>query len=105
MRPRSFGSRDQLASNFPLADSLSADLLARLTPWRATLNRPTFSRMNEKPDPPRRPLSDAAARALAEAEARRAAKKAERAREIGGRGGLDPARYGDWEVKGIASDF
>ena len=25
--------------------------------------------------------------------------------EFGGRGGLDPARYGDWEVKGIASDF
>lgn len=22
-----------------------------------------------------------------------------------GRGGLDPARFGDWEVKGIASDF
>jgi hypothetical protein len=22
-----------------------------------------------------------------------------------GRGGLDPARYGDWEVKGLASDF
>ena len=25
--------------------------------------------------------------------------------EIGGRGGLEPTRYGDWEVKGIASDF
>jgi len=47
-------------------------------------------------------------RALAEAEARRrlAGKGAEVARkEINGRGGLDPARYGDWEVKGIASDF
>ncbi|MBV9567002.1 MAG: DUF1674 domain-containing protein [Hyphomicrobiales bacterium] len=22
-----------------------------------------------------------------------------------GRGGLDPVRYGDWEVKGIATDF
>ncbi|HTZ67434.1 MAG TPA: DUF1674 domain-containing protein, partial [Roseiarcus sp.] len=22
-----------------------------------------------------------------------------------GRGGLDPVRYGDWEVRGIASDF
>jgi len=22
-----------------------------------------------------------------------------------GRGGLDPARFGDWEIKGIASDF
>ncbi|MGB5087501.1 MAG: DUF1674 domain-containing protein, partial [Methylocystis silviterrae] len=25
--------------------------------------------------------------------------------ELGGRDGPDPARYGDWEVKGIASDF
>jgi len=25
--------------------------------------------------------------------------------EHNGRGGLDPARYGDWEVKGIACDF
>ena len=41
------------------------------------------------------------------AEARRAATKADASTkaEIGGRGGLDPARYGDWEVKGVASDF
>ena len=25
--------------------------------------------------------------------------------EKGGRGGLEPTRYGDWEVKGITSDF
>ena len=25
--------------------------------------------------------------------------------EAGGRGGLDPVRYGDWEIKGIAVDF
>lgn len=25
--------------------------------------------------------------------------------EKAGRGGLDPARFGDWEVKGVASDF
>jgi hypothetical protein len=56
----------------------------------------------------RPPLSEAARRALAEAEARRAASKVEdaaKAAEVGGRGGLDPARYGDWEVKGVASDF
>ncbi len=49
----------------------------------------------------------AAQRALAEAEARRS--KATQAsappQELGGRGEPDPARYGDWEVKGIASDF
>jgi hypothetical protein len=50
-------------------------------------------------------LTGAAARALAEAQARRAAEKEQGSREIGGRGGLDPARYGDWEVKGIACDF
>jgi len=54
----------------------------------------------------KKPLSPAAQRALAEAEARRqAARAAEQPAERNGRGGLDPVRYGDWEVKGIASDF
>lgn len=53
-----------------------------------------------------RPLPPAARRALAEAEERRAAQVAEATpKEINGRGGLEPVRYGDWEVKGIASDF
>ncbi len=30
---------------------------------------------------------------------------AKQAAEKGGRGGLDPARYGDWEIKGLTSDF
>ncbi len=54
-------------------------------------------------------LSPAARRALAEAEERRrlAAERAQQARprEIDGREGPEPTRYGDWEVKGIASDF
>ncbi|WP_371125869.1 DUF1674 domain-containing protein [Bosea sp. (in: a-proteobacteria)] len=55
-------------------------------------------------------LSPAAERALAEAQARRAAIDARAAelagaREIDGRGGLEPVRYNDWEVKGLASDF
>ena len=55
--------------------------------------------------PARKPLSPAAERALAEAAARRAAQKpSDRPKEIG-RAGLDPARYGDWEVKGLATDF
>lgn len=29
----------------------------------------------------------------------------ERPREIGGRGGLDPTRYGDWEKNGRCIDF
>ncbi|HBS49056.1 MAG TPA: DUF1674 domain-containing protein [Rhodobacteraceae bacterium] len=55
-----------------------------------------------------RALPAAARRALAEAEERR--RKAEaraqpRPKELGGRDGPDPARYGDWEKKGIAIDF
>ncbi|MCM5556697.1 DUF1674 domain-containing protein [Pleomorphomonas sp. JP5] len=50
-------------------------------------------------------LSPAARRALAEAEERRRLASESRPKEIGGRGGLEPARYGDWEVKGIAADF
>jgi len=55
-----------------------------------------------------KPLTPAAERALAEAKARRAEidrKAAEGAGEKGGRGGLDPARYGDWEIKGLTADF
>ena len=54
-----------------------------------------------------KPLSEAAKRALAEAAARRRAAESTGppAEEKGGRGGLDPARYGDWEIKGIACDF
>jgi len=52
-----------------------------------------------------KPLSPAAQRALAEADARRQAKHDdERPHEVG-RKGPDPIRYGDWEVNGIASDF
>lgn len=53
-------------------------------------------------------LPEAAKRALAEAEERRMAREAElevRPKELGGRDGPDPARYGDWEKKGIAIDF
>ncbi|MEL7459650.1 MAG: DUF1674 domain-containing protein [Pseudomonadota bacterium] len=51
-------------------------------------------------------LPPEAQRALAEAEARRKAAKAkEQPKELGGRNGPDPARYGDWEKKGIAIDF
>ena len=55
-----------------------------------------------------RKLGAAARRALAEAEARRAEyrrREAAMPKEIGGRGGNEPGRYGDWEVKGLTSDF
>lgn len=54
-----------------------------------------------------KPLSPAAQRALAEAEARRAEAQGGAARqtELGGPKGPEPTRYGDWEKKGIAHDF
>jgi hypothetical protein len=62
----------------------------------------------EPKDQPAPELTPAAQRALAEAEARRAKEAADaaaRPREVGGRDGPDPARYGDWEKGGIVSDF
>ncbi|MDQ0318195.1 hypothetical protein QO002_000333 [Pararhizobium capsulatum DSM 1112] len=51
-------------------------------------------------------LSPAAERALQEAEARRQqAQAGEMPKELGGRGGQDPARFGDWEINGRAIDF
>lgn len=47
-----------------------------------------------------------AQRALAEAEARRKAhRQTSLLPETGGRDGPDPVRYGDWELRGLASDF
>ena len=56
----------------------------------------------------RKPLTPAAQRALAEAEERRrqaAADAKPREKEYQGPKGPEPTRYGDWENKGIASDF
>ncbi len=51
-------------------------------------------------------ISPEAQRALAEAEARRRAGAREALpKEINGRDGPEPTRFGDWEIKGIASDF
>ncbi|ETR77884.1 hypothetical protein X566_09620 [Afipia sp. P52-10] len=58
--------------------------------------------------PPRKPLTPAAQRALAEAAERRAkaeAEAAQRPAEFQGPKGPEPTRFGDWERKGIASDF
>ncbi|MBL4929627.1 DUF1674 domain-containing protein [Fuscibacter oryzae] len=56
---------------------------------------------DQRPD-----LPPAAQRALAEAEERRKAAKADPLpKEWGGRDGPEPVRYGDWEKKGLAIDF
>ncbi len=62
---------------------------------------------NEIPEGPKKVLSPAAKRALAEAAERRKLRDAAdaREREKGGPSGVEPTRYGDWERKGIAYDF
>lgn len=67
-------------------------------------NKPDAAASGDQP--PRKPLSPAAKRALAEAESRRQAEQqAAMPPEVGGRGGADPSRFGDWEIKGRAIDF
>ena len=69
--------------------------------------------MTDSPSSPaataeRKKLTPAAERALAEADARRmaaAANATPQQMEFQGPKGPEPTRYGDWERKGIASDF
>lgn len=65
--------------------------------------------MTEEIDPQEeKKLSPEAIRALEEAKARRIeleAEKSKLAKEIGGRNGPEPTRFGDWEKSGIAHDF
>ncbi len=54
----------------------------------------------------KKPSTETARRALTEAKARRDKSETEKApKELNGRKGPDPSRYGDWENKGIVSDF
>ena len=60
------------------------------------------------PSEPQKPLTPEAQRALAEAGERRRQRDAAAetaAKEVGGRAGPDPIRFGDWESGGIATDF
>jgi hypothetical protein len=62
--------------------------------------------MDEEFKAPERSIPEAAQRALKEAAERRAAAHpTEIAKEVGGRKGPEPVRYGDWELNGIAQDF
>jgi hypothetical protein len=76
---------------------------ARLPLSKDTLPKPA--------NPPAREIPPAAQRAFAEAEERRkkaaeaAASRPPLPKEINGPKGPEPTRYGDWEKKGIASDF
>lgn len=55
---------------------------------------------------PEKQLSPEARRALAEAEERRrTAPELKLPKEVNGRDGPEPTRFGDWERKGLTSDF
>ncbi len=67
-----------------------------------------MSETNPIEQTPKKILSPAAKRALAEAEERRKASEAKetaRPNEKAGPKGVEPTRYGDWERGGIAYDF
>jgi hypothetical protein len=84
-----------------MAQDVSDDVSNRVQPGE-TPAAAAEKKRNEKR------ISPAAERALAEATARRAERERierDRPQELQGRGGLDPVRYGDWEVNGVASDF
>lgn len=73
---------------------------------------PADARTAEAPGgAPGKPLSEAAKRALLEAEDRRRVALAQASltstaqQEEGGRDGPEPTRFGDWELKGMAIDF
>lgn len=62
--------------------------------------------MSREPEDKDARIAAAAARAIAEAATRRAnARPLDLPKEFGGRKGPEPIRYGDWELKGIATDF
>ena len=84
-----------------MAQDVSDDVSNRVQPGEAPAAAVEKKR-NEKR------ISSAAERALAEAAARRAEidrKVAGQPKELRGRAGPEPTRYGDWESKGITSDF
>jgi hypothetical protein len=68
---------------------------------------PRSDESGETEDAVKKRIREAGERAKAEADARRkaAAQHPGGAREVDGRDGPDPVRYGDWEKKGLASDF
>lgn len=86
-----------------------------MTPEAQTHRQPAAATSDHPLETPAAPvrrrfedLPPAAQRALLEAEARRReidARAAGLPPEVDGRGGLEPTRYDDWEIKGIACDF
>lgn len=87
--------------------------ISQTDPDTVSTDAATSSRELERELPnaaPGKVLSPAARRALAEAALRKADLDLKTAQltkvpELDGRGGLEPVRYNDWEIKGLTSDF
>ncbi len=80
----------------------------RFNPGKARMTDEKDAATMDTAAAPAKTPTPAAKRALAEAEARRRTyheKEVELPKEFGGRGGKEPGRYGDWEIKGLTSDF
>jgi len=94
-----------LASEYANYKNPSCDF--EFTWLRGTMSDDTSRPDQAAPASERKQLSPAAQRALAEAEARRKAASEAKPppKEFQGPKGPEPTRYGDWENKGIASDF
>ncbi len=69
----------------------------------AALEAPARPRFEDLPPAAQRALTEAAERRRLADEARAATAPAPK--ELRGRDGPEPVRYGDWEKKGIISDF
>ena len=70
--------------------------------------QPTLSRASERSEVNcvSKNFKEMAKKALEEAKKRKKLKSVEKApKEINGPAGPEPTRYGDWEKKGIVSDF
>ncbi len=77
-----------------------------LPPQPKPSEKPIPDAPQQVPPAPKPDLPPAAQRALAEADARRQSiDEMKLPRELGGREGPEPVRYGDWEKKGLAVDF
>jgi len=97
--------RDHMCANNAQAQDETA-VTDHPTPDDAPGDAPAVLNADVPHATPKRPLSEAARRALLEAAERRAqGGEWGLPPEHGGPAGPEPTRYGDWEKKGLAIDF
>ena len=105
---REYANCENRSGDLTRAQYLYAESTRHSNSWYSTMTDDPSASAKTASVAERKPLTPAAQRALAEAEARRQAAEANAksaAKEFQGPKGPEPTRYGDWETKGIASDF